>query len=246
MMDDMNLLIPRGSVKGYSSVNKFGRSSAITTTNTWEVWDGNAAYSFPATALMTSFSQTADQAAMRGETVEFQGLDANWDPVTQTKNLDGTLTTTVVTLDTPMIRCFRMKVLADVVTTSPIRCHNAGETQDYAIIGTGNNQTLMAIYTVPNGKTAYLTNYYATVNPGGGAPTTFYVRLWGRDNDNSYEAQLKHHLGVSADADAYGQFQHFFKPYYKFTQKTDIFVTGSPTGSSVDVSAGFDFILKDN
>jgi hypothetical protein len=133
-----------------------------------------------------------------------------------------------------------------VVTTSPIRVHNAGETQDYAIIGTGNNQTLMAIYTVPAGKTAYMTLLYAAVHPGGGAPTTLDVELWARDNHNSHAKKLKHILGVSADVDAYGFLPVEFKPYKKFTQKTDIYITASPTGADVDASAGFDLIVVDN
>jgi hypothetical protein len=243
---DPMLEISRGSLTGVAHVNKFGRSTAITTTNTWEVWDGNAAYVYPTTAVITKLSQTADQAGMQGENVEVQGLDASWNLSTETIALNGSNTTTAVTLMTPLIRCFRMKVLADVVTTSPIRAHNDAENQDYAIINTGNNQTLMAIYTVPNAKTAYVTNYYGTANPGGGAPTTFNVSLWGADRDNTYEKQLKHIQGVSANVGAYGRMQHFFKPYYKFTQKTDIFLTGSPTGASVDVSAGFDLILVDD
>jgi len=244
--EDFFLQTSRRKIQGLSHINKFGRSTAITTTNTWEVWDGNAAYVFPATALMTKMSQTADQEALRDGTIEIIGLDASWNLVTQEVNLNSSNTTTAVTLTTPLIRCFRMKVFEDVVTASPVRVHNTAENQDYAIISTGNNQTLMAVYTVPNGKTAYVTNYYATANPGGGQPTTFFVRLWGKDNDVGYARQLKHHLGVSADVDAYGHFQHFFKPYYKFTQKTDIIITGTPTGASVDVSAGFDLVLVDN
>ena len=138
-----------GNNTGMTSVNKFGRNSAVDIDVQEEIWDGSIAYSFPATALMTSISQTADQATLRGGTIEIQGLDANWDLVVQTATLDASDTTTVVTLTTPLIRCFRMRVLENVVTTSPIRVHNAGETVDYAIISVGNNQTLMAIYTVP-------------------------------------------------------------------------------------------------
>ena len=53
-----------------------------------------------------------------------------------------------------------MKVLANVVTTSPVRAHNDAENVDYAIISIGKNQTLMALYTVPKNYTAYITNYY--------------------------------------------------------------------------------------
>lgn len=238
-----------GTIAGVSVINKFGRASAITTGNTWEVWDGNVAYVFPTTASITHIRQATDQVGTDGgATIEVQGLDENWNLVVQNADLDAADTSAEVALTTPLIRVFRMKVLENITLAADVWVGATGvaAATAKAIISTGNNQTLMAIYTVPNGKTAYMTNYYASVNPGGGAPTTFYARLWARDNVNNYARQLKHHQGISADVDAYGMMQHFFSPYYKFTQKTDIIITGSPTGASVDVSAGFDLILVDN
>ncbi len=239
---DFMIEVAKGNVPGTSEYNKFGRNIAVASGPAEEVWDGSAAYVFPSTALMTSISQTTDQVAMRGATIKVEGLDASWNFVTQDAVL-GNPTTTVVTLATALLRCFRMEVQANVVGDADIRVHNAGETQDYAIITAGNNQTLMAIYTVPNGVTAYAPCWYATANPGGGAPTTLDMKLWARDNHNSYEAKLMHSMGISADVDAYGHFQHQFGPYKKFTQKTDIFITATADGASVDVSAGFDLIL---
>jgi hypothetical protein len=239
-INDYGVEVPSGALRGHSSINKFGRNTAVASGGTEEIWDGSAAYSYPATALMTSISQTADQVAMRGATIEIQGLDANWALVTQNATLDGTLTTTVVTLTTPLIRCFRMKVQANVVSDSPIRVHNAGETQDYAIISIGYNQTQMAVYTTPASTKAYVTNYYAAHNPTVGQTfTSNEIAVWGRDNANSYEKQLKHSFGVPAD----GHFQHRFYPYYAFGEKTDIFITSSPVSAAADVSAGFDLIL---
>jgi hypothetical protein len=44
-----------------------------------------------------------------------------------------------------------------------------------------------------------------------------------------------------------GHFAHFFSPYYRFTEKTDIAMTSSPVAvQAVDVSAGFDLIVVDN
>ena len=236
--------VAKGQVWGHSTVNKFGRNEDCAAGASEEIWDGSAVYSYPATALMTSISQTADQVALRGAEIEVQGLDANWAPVTQSATLDGTLTTTVVTLTTPLIRCFRMKVLANVVTASPVRVHNAGETQDYAIIATGYNQTQMAIYTTAANTKAYMTNYYAAHNPTVGQTfTSNAISLWAQDNENGYAPQLKHSFGLPED----GHFQHYFDPYYAFGEKTDIYITSNPTGAAADVAAGFDLILvQDN
>jgi len=243
MSKDYALEVSLGNVNGVSHINKFGRNTDVASGEKEQIWDGSAAYVFPATALMTSISQTADQAAMRGATIEVQGLDANWNLVTQNATLDASNTTTVVTLTTAMIRCFRMKVMTNVVSNSPIRVHNAGETQDYAIISTGYNQTQMAIYTVPANKSAYMLSYYAHHNPKTGNNfTSNPIEVWAVDNANSYEAQIKHSVGVAED----GFFQHQFKPYVKFTEKTDIYITSTPVGAAADISAGFDLYIVDN
>lgn len=245
---DPMLEIARGNVSGMSHVNKFGENPDVVKNTTEDVWDGGGTYSFPATALMTKISQTTDQGDMQGETIEVQGLDESWDLVVQNVDLDDSNTETPVTLDTPLIRCFRMKVLANYVTTSPIRVHNDAENVDYAIIDTGNNQTLMAIYTVPDGKTAYLTNYYADTAPTGSGtkdPYAVKIKLWFADRDNSYEFQIKHEKGLIQDGAH--SFQHFFKPYYKATQKTDIKISAFASNDwNGHVHAGFDLILVDN
>lgn len=232
-----------GADSNVTAINKFGRNSAVANGGTEEIWDGSAAYVWPTTAVITKVSQTSDQAAMQGELVEVQGLDANWNEVTQNVTLNASDTTTPVTLSTALIRIFRMRVLANVVIDSTIRAHNTAESQDYAVISVGENQTQMAIYTIPADKVGYVTNYYAHHNPVTGQQfTSNPIRLWARDNANSYEKQLKHVVGIAED----GFFQHTFNPYIKFTEKTDIFITSSPVSGAADISAGFDLILTND
>jgi hypothetical protein len=238
-----DLLIPAGVYDGISGVNKFGRNAAVAASGTEEIWDGSAAYSFPATALMTRISQTTDQAALRGATVRVQGLDANWAYVSQDATLNASNTETAVALATPLIRCFRMQLLDTTTATSSIRVHNTAESQDYAIITAGENQTLMAIYTVPAGLTAYITDYYATHNPTVGQTfTSCPIRLAVADQANGYAKATKHLLGVPED----GAFHFDFNPYMKVTEKSDICITASPVGAAADISAGFNLILLAN
>jgi hypothetical protein len=180
---------------------------------------------------------------MRSAVIEVQGLDANWELTVQNVTLDGTLTTTAVALTTPLIRVFRMRVLANVVGDSPIRLHNAAEDTDYAIINNPHNQTAMAIYTVPKGHTAYVTNYYFHHHPATNQnPTSLDIHLWMRDNKNTYEKQLKHTVGVPSD----GSFQHHFHPHVKATEQTDIYLDVTTVGKAAHVSGGFDIILIDH
>jgi len=240
---NFNISAVRGLLSGITTINKFGQNPAVASGGVEEIWDGSAAYVFPATALMTYISQKTDQAAMQGQTVEIQGLDASYALVTQNINLDGSNTTTPVILTTALIRCFRLSVLADVVTDQDISVHNTANNQDYAMILAGNNQSLMAIYTIPAAKKGYITNYWAHHNPATGQdPTSNPIKLWMRDKANSYEAQLKHLVGLPNGAG----FQHLFDPYLAVTEKTDIFLTSSPVGKAADVSAGFDLYIIDD
>ena len=188
LVDD-NLKIAMGVYPGVSAVNKFGLNTAIASGATEVVWDGSAAYVFPATALMTKVSQTTNQAALVGKTLVIEGLDANMAAVTQTVTLDGTNTTTAVTIGTALKRVNRMYMTTNVVTDSPVRLHNDAEGQDYSIIGSGNNQTLQAVYSVPAGKQAYMTSMYAVINAGGGNPTSCDIKLWNTDVANGYAKQ---------------------------------------------------------
>lgn len=243
-VSDLSLEISKGAVTGHSAVNKFGANLSVTADTTEDVWDGGGTYSFPATALITKVSQKVNQAAMVGATINVQGLDANWALVIQDVALDGADTTTPVVLTTPLIRAFRMKVMANIVGDQIISAHNTANNLDYAIITAGNNQTLMAIYTVPAGKTAYMTGlFFSNIDATAKTPTSTTFKLWAADRANSYEFQLKH---MDAIPEAGNGRQHSFNPYYKFTEKTDIKVSASPLDQDASVHSGFDLILIDN
>ena len=236
--------VSSGTIDGVSHINKFGANIDITKDVEEDVWDGGGVYNFPTTATITDIHQATDQVAMRGGTIEVQGLDADWNDLTQNIDLDATDSSTLVKLDTPLIRVFRLKVLENVVADSDISVTNAADTINYAIMTAGNNQTLMAIYTVPANKTAYLTNYYGTtIDATNKTPTATIFRLWAADRANNYEFQLKHVLAIPK---AGNQVTHDFIPFGSVGEKTDIKITAEPIDQGANVAAGFDLILEDN
>ncbi len=241
---DVMLEIAKGNIAGHSSVNKFGANADIGEGTSQEVWDGSADYVFPTSAVITHISQKANQAAMRGATMEVQGLNANWELIVQTKALNASDSSTIVELDTPLIRVFRVKVLTDVVGNQGISAHNAANDKDYAIITAGKNQTGMAIYTVPAGKTAYMVQYWGSgVESTNKEPKSVDFSLWTADRANGYEFQYKHSKASSKGApDAI----HEFKPYMRINEKTDIKILAAPSNEDASVHAGFDLVLVDN
>jgi len=245
---DFDLEIARGNVPGMSVVNKFGKNALIVDGSpglgTYEdIWDGGGSYPYPATALITHIHQAANQAAMQGENIEVQGLDASWVLTVQTVALNAVNSSTLVALPTPLRRIFRMKVMTDVVTDEDVEAVNAGDTVIYAIAQAGLNQTLMALYTVPAGYTAYMTNWFmdqiAAVDK---EPKAVEFRLWVADRANDYEFQIKQSRGLPKS----GPIQHIFKPYMKITEKSDIKIDAASVGEEAMAHAGFDLILIEN
>lgn len=248
---DMMLSIAKGDVGGHSSVNKFGRNQTIANSATEDIWDGSSSYlttpGFPTTAVITHAWSAVNSAATQGLVIEVQGLDENWAEATDTVTLNAANSTTATAFDsaTTFIRVFRMRVIDSTQADQNIQCGDSGKANYYAQITAGENQTQMAIYTVPANKTAYMTNYYASCNEVAARSIEGTIKLYTIDRENNYTNQTKHVLGL--DEDATSVVRHEFAPYFKITQKTDIVLQFANAVAAVaDVSAGFDLILVDD
>lgn len=248
MGTDPYLDISSGAISSTTVVNKFGANASVADGTAEEVWDGNSAYTWPTTASITHIRSAVDSATTQGMVVEVQGVDTNYTLTVQNATLDGADSTTEVALSTALRRVFRMKVLDSSTADQAIWVGPTGFASQQGVIQAGNNQTLMALYTVPAGKTAYMTNYYASVIGEASPPATIpdYVlfRLWQRDNDNGYAPQLKHEIGSAILGSSIVNRE--FRPYYKITEKNDIWIEATPDGDDASVSAGFDLILVDD
>ena len=242
---DFGLEVAKGNVPGHSIVNKFGRNIVITKDAEEFIWDGGGTYSFPASASLTHIRSAVDSATTQGLAIEVQGLDTNWDLTIQTATLDGTDSTTEVALTTALRRVFRLKVNDSGVADEAIQVGPTGFATQGAIITAGNNQTLMAIYTVPANKTAYIVKHYATLNLAATPNLTgALLKRWHQDNANSYSPQLKSSMGMALAGSS--DIDHEYELPERVTEKTDIYLTATAEGAAADVSAGFDLYLVDN
>ena len=245
-LKDFYLEIAKGNVPKHTGYNKFGRNDTILSSGSAEdIWDGGGTYSFPATADCTHIVSSA--AGDTSVTISVEGLDTNWAYVQQTKDTDASDGTTRVALDTALRRVFRMEVNETSEPTGNIQCVNTGGGTVYAQITAGNNQTLMAVYTVAADTTAYVRRYYVTINEGAAkAPDAVLAKLWSKDNVTGYVKKLKHVVGVESGGESIHQ--HVFDPPYVFSEKTDIWIECEAIGSAVtaDVTAGFDLVLVDD
>jgi hypothetical protein len=219
-----NIPIAAGLVDGYSHINKFGHTGDdINGTTT--IWDGsNGVYTWPTAAGVVSVAS----ASQSGETVVVEGLDVNYNVVSEETTIGGTTTA-------EFYRIYRAYMTGDT-NESDVTFQIGGTT--YAIILADNGQTLMTTYTVPAGKTAYLMQLTCTMDKTN-APTFF--RLMSRPVDNGTAFNIKSQLGSQG-----GNPVNFeYAVPLVFPEKTDIKVDVITQGS-VGCGATYDLILVEN
>ena len=247
LTEPFNLQVARGQIAYHYSVFKFGFNPDVDDSPE-TVWAEGGLYSYlsAATVLKISSSSADDASAGTGaRTVELQGLDGDYNQISETVTLNGQ---TAVNTTKSFLRIYRM-----VVKTAGTGAQNAGviyagtgtvtlgvPANKYATIAIGDNQTLMALWTVPAGHTAYLLQTDVTV------ATT---------QNNKY---CTVHLVVRPDGEVFQVKDKFVKsesshhPQYdiplKFEEKTDIEVRaiGESSGADIAISAGLDIIYIKN
>lgn len=249
------LAIAKGIVTGSTFVHKFGDTPDFDTGDgEVVVWDGA---NDGASDLMTyTYSATADidrivsSSAADTQDIEIQGLDTNLDLVTQTVTLTGQ---TGATLSTSLKRVFRMKNVGSVDIAGRVYCYvnvttTAGVpdtlTNIRAEIDDGNNQSLMAVYTIPNGKTGYMRSWFAST-AGAKKVTNFVIRVKSRPLGQVF--QIKHISAISDSASS--SINHVYIEPEVFAAGTDIELTAEITEAAItaaSVSAGFDLVLVDD
>jgi len=246
------LAISKGIVEGSTFVHKFGKAPDFDVGDGYvSVWDGaddggldQMQYVYSTSAIIDSISSSN---AGDLHTIKVQGLDENWELVTQSKGLSGR---NRVALDTPLIRVFRMKNdgisdLSGMVTCYENTVLNLGvpidTTKVRAVIDNGNNQTLMALYTIPAGKTGYVRDWY--VSAAGARKTSVHnIRLWAREFGKAF--QLKHDSSIAIAGTSY--LQHVYTEPEKLGEKVDMEMRCNTDEDSAGISAGFDIVLVDN
>ena len=112
------------------------------------------------------------------------------------------------------------------------------------VIDPNNQQTEMAVYTIPAGKTGYLRSGYAATS-GSNKSSNYIIKLYIREFGKVFRVQ---HTVALAD-NGTSLYQHIYVEPSKILEKTDIIVTAEATGTGVTgaaISAGFDIVLVDN
>lgn len=141
--------VAKGNMFDTSPVNVFGYNQTIGTTFE-TVWDDGGSYVYPTSALIMDVVSTSTSDTMD---LFIDGLDINYNQITETVTLTGT---SAVTTTTAFYRINRATILAGS-NVGNISISNGGT--NYAFIGAGIGSTQACIYTVPAGHSAYFVRF---------------------------------------------------------------------------------------
>jgi len=245
--EPFELQVARGQIAYHKTIFKFGFNPDVDEILE-TIWAEGGLYSYlsAATVLKVSSSSTNDTSAGTGaRTVELFGLDANYDEISETVTLSGQ---TAVNTTQSFLRIYRM-----VVRSAGTGGTNAGviyagtgtvtagvPANKYATIAIGDGQTLMALWTVPRGYTAYVTQTditVATTQNNKYATVSFLARPFGE------VFQVKDKFAKSES----GHNQIYTFPL-KFEEKTDLEMRciGDSAGADIAIAAAFDVVYIQN
>ena len=225
-----NVIISAGGLEGYSGVHKYGAvyGTALSTFSTvWTAADTSATalYNWGHSAgtlsvVSTSGSDVTD--------VTIQGLDADYNFVEETLTLTGTAPVTGSTSFTKVNRAF----MNTATNVGKIQASIGGVV--VTEIGAEYGQTLQCFYTIPAGKTGYMTNINASASKNQIVDLLLYQRPLGGAFRVASTLSLNQ-----------GNQSIEFPVPLKFTEKTDIDLRVRGSGNAT-ISADFTIILVDN
>ena len=163
LTEPFELQVARGQITGHKSLFKFGNNADING-SLESIWSHGGIYVYPTSAIQmkVSSSDANDTALGTGaRTIVVSGLDANYNEISETVTLAGQ---TVVLTTNTFIRVFRAFVVTAGSSNTAAGTIYVGDgtvtagvpATVYAEIPLGENQTLMAIWTVPAGYTFFV------------------------------------------------------------------------------------------
>lgn len=241
---EQNLNIARGLVRGASVIHKFGRNPNVGGTPE-TIWEQGGVYTYltVASTVYVYGADAQDGAAGTGaRTVTVQGLDADYNEIEETLTVDGAVSTQ------SFLRVFRAFVASagslqtnkGNVLVSTGASGGGTVLAKIATIGTGTvygqGQTNLALYTIPAGKTGFITNWNIGVGAYNDAVT---ANLYTREVGNGLIFRTRDVMDVPG-----GLHQRIYQVPFTLPEKTDIEVRAIAS-SGTNMSSTFDIVLFD-
>ena len=231
--EPFELQVARGQVAYHSGEHKFGAVPTMSINTTGTVWDINDTL-YPWSALTSASTLTVDRASASDadKVITIVGLDANYNAITENVTLTSATGNATTKSFIRVYRAYMYNGSATNVGNIDIKI----STTIIARITAGKGQTLMSVYTVPAGHTAYLTQGVMSVKSGADATGEFYVRYGGET-----AFRIAHTFEVAS-----AEYFYAFHVPFRVPEKSDIDVRASVRSNNARVTAAYDFYLIRN
>jgi hypothetical protein len=224
--------IAKGNTPGHYSINKFGYNGTLPTSYE-DVWEQSLVYTYTTTAQVMHCSSSDDTDT---QMIEVQGLDENWQRQIITVKLVGQTETAIGTA--LWMRIDRVRNLGATDFGGTVYIYEddtvaVGVPQTPAKIRAiaigANNQTQMALFTIPAGHVGYITGIYASTSSTKLVSAGLFVREPGG------VFQIKHLKEFTQ-----GIWDYKFSIPLKIKAMSDIAMKAKVTVAGGDIAAGFD------
>ena len=149
--EPFDLQVARNQIAGHSTVSIFGYQANVTTTSI-PVWENATTYTFPASAATANVASSSANDV--GATVLINGLDSNFNPLSETVTIASG--NTVTTNSYLRINSLFLTKPGSGFNTNQGNITVKQGSNTLAQINTGVGKSQSAVYTVPNGYTFYL------------------------------------------------------------------------------------------
>jgi len=249
--EPFELQVARGQIPGHKPLFKFGNNTTVGD-SLETIWAEGGLYSYltAATVLKVSSSSTDDTSAGTGaRTVQLYGLDGDYNEINELVTLNGQ---TPVNTTQSFLRIYRIVVRsagsgganAGVIYAGTGAVTTGVPANVYASVNgiTGSNQSLMALWTVPAGYTAYLVQYEVSNGTTSNTPAVCKLIFAVRPHGEVFQSKDVKSLTTGM------HIEETFSLPIKIEEKSDIEVRAISSSASVsfDISAAFEIVYIKN
>ncbi len=251
----LGMQIVAGNIARMSCIDKFGHNPTVAGATEEVIWAGEAVpitFSTTPTAAHVysadaTDGQTAGSASGAGK-ITLIGLGANYSAtLSDTITLTGATTAVGTALFTRVFRAYvsspadNSTAMSTNVGTITINHGASGSLLNIILAGEG--QTESTWFTVPAGKTGFITDIWGSLNRATGvAAVAADVILKSR---GITQATVRKRYTIGLNSVGSGHFHHHFVVPTKIDGATDIWLSASASASA-DVAGGYGIILIDN
>ena len=234
---DFDMMVSGGYIADHTFNHKFGAVDGIGNNTTGTVWDiPNQLYPWTALDTPAIVNVERNNVGDNGITVTVQGLDGDYLEVSEDIVISG-----ADQVGTQLFKRVNRAFISGAITNAgdiDIEAGAAGGTT-VARIQEGYGQTLMSVFTVPAGKTAYIHRITATAQDGKDATGWMYVR----EVNGVTAFRIKHTWEFYGDG---GQYHYDFAFPLPVSEKSDIDMRVTTRDKNGRYTIAFDVLLVGN